>query len=90
LCAGPTAAGNYRDVWLLLAGLVHIAPQGLQVLTPEIDEHGAVIAVATEVRNRSLSAAKPLLRIEICNAAGWIRTLRRRSSADRRPRATLS
>ena len=67
-----SGAGIYRDVWLLQAGRVHIAPEGLRVLTPEIDAEGAVIAVATQIRNRSSAVARPLLRTEIRNAGGEV------------------
>ncbi len=45
--------GIYRPVWLLAAGRVHLAPDGVQVLTPEVDDEVAVVAVSALVRNQS-------------------------------------
>ena len=48
-----SGAGIYRNVWLLQSGRVHLAPDGLQVRTPEIDDAGAAVVVAVDVRNES-------------------------------------
>ena len=47
---------------------MHLAPEGLDVRTPEIDDDGAVVAVAAVVRNLSLASAAPVLRVEIVDA----------------------
>jgi beta-galactosidase len=46
-----SGAGIYRPVNLLLGELVHIAPNGVRVSTPEVDNDFAVVAAATEVVN---------------------------------------
>ncbi|MGW8484515.1 glycoside hydrolase family 2 TIM barrel-domain containing protein [Microbacterium sp. NPDC055903] len=46
-----TGAGIYRDVWLLTARDVHVAPAGLRVTTHDSDGLGAVVEVSIDVRN---------------------------------------
>ena len=58
-------AGIYRSVWLLQAGPLHLAPGTLQVLTPEIDDEVTAVAVAVDVRNRSMTTSDALLRTEL-------------------------
>ena len=60
-----SGAGIYRNVWLLRSGRVHLAPDGLQVRTPEIDAAGAVVVVAVDVRNQSGAASRSTLRVEL-------------------------
>jgi len=67
-----SGAGIYRNVWLLQSGRLHLAPEGLDVRTPEIDDDGAVIAVTTVVRNQSTASATPVLRIEVLDAEASI------------------
>jgi beta-galactosidase len=57
--------GLYRNVWLHSAGRLHLAPGGVQVLTPEIDDAVAVISVAAEVRNHSAAMSRALVRMEL-------------------------
>jgi beta-galactosidase len=63
-----SGAGIYRNVWLWRGGRLHLAPDGLCVRTPEIDDDGAVVTVAAVVRNQSLASATPVLRVEILDA----------------------
>lgn len=44
-----TGAGIYRDTWLLVGGPVRIAPEGVQVTTPDVDDERAVVEVAVRV-----------------------------------------
>ena len=67
-----SGAGIYRNVWLLQSGRVHLAPDGLQVRTPEIDDAGAVVAVAVDVRNESGATSRSTLRVELLDADGAI------------------
>jgi beta-galactosidase len=67
-----SGAGIYRDVWLLESGRVHLAPGGLQVKTPEVDAHRAVVAVAAVVRNQSTSSCAAMLRVELLDAGGAV------------------
>ena len=48
-----SGAGIYRDVSLLLGADVHIAPDGVTITTPEVDEAGATAVVETEVGNHA-------------------------------------
>jgi len=65
-------AGIYRSVWLLRAGPVHLAPGGLQVLTPEIDDDVAVVSVAVQVRNRSVATSDAVVRTELLDQNGSV------------------
>ena len=67
-------AGIYRSVWLLQAGPVHIAPGGLQVHAPEIDDDVAAVAVAVDVRNRSVATSSAVVRTELLDRDGSIVT----------------
>ena len=65
-----SGGGLYRSVWLLQGGRVHLVPGGLQLLTPEIDDDLASVAVSAEVRNQSTGMSNADLRFEIVDAEG--------------------
>ncbi len=67
-----TGAGIYRDTWLLVGGLVRIAPDGVTVTTPDVDTDRAVVEVATRVENDSVSIRTAAIRTEIRDAAGSV------------------
>ena len=69
-----SGAGIYRNVWLLEAGRVHLAPETLQVLTPEIDDDVAVLQVGVVVRNQSASLSNASVAVEIDDADGIVVT----------------
>lgn len=46
-----TGAGIYRNVWILTSEDVNIAPDGLRVATPDIDDAGAIAEVTLTVEN---------------------------------------
>ena len=64
--------GIYRSVWLLQGGPVHLAPGGLQVLTPEIDDDVAAVSVAVDVRNRSGATSDAVVRSELLDREGSV------------------
>ena len=47
-----TGTGIYRDVWLLRAGSVHIAPNGVKITVTEADEEAAALLIQTTLVNR--------------------------------------
>ena len=47
-----TGTGIYRDVWLLQAGNVHIAPNGVKITVTEADEEAAALLIETTLVNR--------------------------------------
>ncbi|MDT0234844.1 glycoside hydrolase family 2 TIM barrel-domain containing protein [Curtobacterium sp. BRB10] len=57
-----TGSGLHRDVVLHVRELVHLVPNGVRVTTPDVDEERAVVEVATDVRNASLSTSTLALR----------------------------
>ncbi|MFD8812785.1 glycoside hydrolase family 2 TIM barrel-domain containing protein [Streptomyces sp. NPDC059627] len=50
-----TGAGIYRDTWMLVGGLVRIAPDGIRVTTLDVDAGQAVVEVATRLHNDSIA-----------------------------------
>ncbi len=69
-----SGAGLYRDVWMLESGRVHLAPAGLAVDTPEIDDGGAVVTVTATVENDSTSTSVSVLHVEVLDHAGEVVT----------------
>src|SRR2546423_327935 len=67
-----SGAGIYRNVWLLQSGRLHLAPETLDVRTPEIDAHGATVAVAVTVRNQSAATSRATLRTEVFDPDGAV------------------
>jgi beta-galactosidase len=67
-----SGAGIYRSVWLLSAGRVYLAPDGLQVRTPEVDAEGAIVTVAAGVRNCSPASSRATLCVELVDADGAV------------------
>ncbi|HSA52272.1 MAG TPA: glycoside hydrolase family 2 TIM barrel-domain containing protein, partial [Yinghuangia sp.] len=66
-----TGAGIYRDTWMLVGGLVRIAP-GVRVTTPDLDPHRAVVEVAATIENDSVALRTVELVAEIRDAAGTV------------------
>ncbi|MCD8146180.1 MAG: glycoside hydrolase family 2 protein, partial [Clostridiales bacterium] len=50
-----SGSGIYRDVYLLESGLVHLVPEGVQVVTETADEDYAALRVSAELRSRQHS-----------------------------------
>jgi beta-galactosidase len=67
-----SGGGIYRSVWLLQGERVHLVPGGLQVVTPEIDDDVATVAVTAEVRNQSTTSSSAVLRLEVLDADGVV------------------
>ncbi len=47
-----SGSGIYRDVYLLESGLVHLVPDGVQVVTETADEEYATLCVSAELSSR--------------------------------------
>jgi beta-galactosidase len=67
-----SGGGIYRNVWLLEAGPVHLMPDHLEVLTPEVDDAGAVVTVTAVVRNRGAVRADAVVHAEVLDADGTV------------------
>ncbi len=67
-----SGGGIHRSVWLLEAGPVHLVPDQLTVLTPEVDDDVAVLTVSATVRNRSAATANGVLHAEVLDAGGTV------------------
>jgi beta-galactosidase len=67
-----TGAGIYRDTWMLVGPLARIAPEGVQVTTPEIEAELAVAEVTTRVENDSIAIRTLDLVTEVRDADGTV------------------
>ncbi|MEV7887041.1 glycoside hydrolase family 2 TIM barrel-domain containing protein [Streptomyces sp. NPDC002817] len=67
-----TGAGIYRDTWMLVGDVVRIAPDGVRVTTPDVDDERAVIEVATRVENDSIAVRTADVVTEIRDAGGSV------------------
>lgn len=65
-----SGAGIHRNVQLLVGNLVHVAPQGVVVTTPQADADHAVVAVATTVRNREVGTITARVRTTVVGPDG--------------------
>lgn len=63
-------AGIYRNVWLTVTGPVHVGHWGTYVMTPDVNDEKASVAVRTELRNRSNREVMLTLRNSIRDATG--------------------
>lgn len=60
-----SGAGIYRDVWLTVAGEVHLDYAGVQITTPDLDADLGVAAVATTLRNSGTRPRTVRVRVDI-------------------------
>ena len=63
-----TGTGIYRDVWLLRAGSVHIAPRGVKITVTEADEEAAALLIQTTLVNREAQQQTLRLRHRVGDA----------------------
>jgi beta-galactosidase len=69
-----SGAGIYRNVHLVVGEPLHIALDGVHVTTPDVDDAGAVIAVATLVENDSTVTVTTMVTTEIVDETGTVVT----------------
>ncbi|WP_194903911.1 glycoside hydrolase family 2 TIM barrel-domain containing protein [Catenulispora rubra] len=67
-----TGSGIYRDTWMLVGGLVRIAPESLRITTPDVEAQLAVVQVATTVENDSIEIRTVDIRTEIRDSSGAV------------------
>jgi beta-galactosidase len=67
-----SGAGIHRAVWLLQGARLHLTPDGTVVRTPEVDDDGATVTVAAEVRSRSRLSEVANLQIEVLDGGGAV------------------
>ena len=63
-------AGIYRNVWLDVAGPVHVAHWGTYVTTPEVTDASATVAIQTTVQNSGTEAVHVIVDTAILDAKG--------------------
>lgn len=67
-----SGAGLYRGVRLVVAGDVRIAPDGVGIATPDIDDEFATVEVTTVLRNGSMVARTVRVRVELTAPDGAV------------------
>lgn len=67
-----TGVGITRGATLLLDELVHTAPYGVRVTTPDVDAERAAVEIAVDVVNASLALRTVTVDIEVVDAAGTV------------------
>jgi beta-galactosidase len=67
-----SGAGIYRPVHLVVGEPVHLALHGVHVTTPNVDDEGGVVSVATLVENESLVTTTTTITTEIVDPVGTV------------------
>jgi beta-galactosidase len=67
-----SGAGIYRDTFLTVTELVHLASNGVRISTPDITAGRAVVDVATTVENGGLSTATVTVGTELYDGDGAV------------------
>ncbi|MEX5632644.1 glycoside hydrolase family 2 TIM barrel-domain containing protein [Parafrankia sp. FMc2] len=67
-----TGGGIYRGTSIIVAGLLHLALDGVRITTPVIESDAALVAVATEIQNESAVTRTVEVRNDIVGADGEI------------------
>lgn len=67
-----TGSGIYRHTRLVVSDLIHIAPNGVRVNTPDIDDDRAVVDVAVLVRNLDRQSSTVRLEVSILDPSGEV------------------
>ncbi len=63
-------AGIYRNVWLVTAGMTHVAHWGTYVTTPEVTTASATVSVRNQIQNSGAQPARVTIETAILDAAG--------------------
>ncbi len=67
-----SGSGIYRNVWLNIAGPIHIAQWGTEVTTPAVDSASATVVVRTAIDNRLARAGNVVLRSSVVDGSGEV------------------
>ncbi len=67
-----SGSGIYRNVWLNVAGPIHVAHWGTYITTPHVDSSSATVVVQTSIYNRLPAAESILLRSSVVDASGKV------------------
>ncbi|HPU55947.1 MAG TPA: glycoside hydrolase family 2 TIM barrel-domain containing protein [Verrucomicrobiota bacterium] len=65
-----SGSGIYRHVWLTVTDPIHIPTWGVFVTTPQVSKDKALVKVAVEVRNRTASHQRAIVRARVRDARG--------------------
>lgn len=67
-----SGSGIYRNVWLNVAGPIHIAQWGTDITTPSVDSTSATVVVRTKIDNDLHSSIRIELRSSVVDEAGKV------------------
>ncbi|MEU7828770.1 glycoside hydrolase family 2 TIM barrel-domain containing protein [Nonomuraea sp. NPDC049129] len=62
--------GIHRDTYLHVLDLVHLAPDGVLVTTPDVDDERAVVEVAATIQNEGLTTRTVAVQVELRDQQG--------------------
>src|SRR3954453_12348872 len=62
--------GIHRDCVLVVTGLAHVAPDGVRITTPDVDDERAVVQIDTTVQNEDASTCSLTLRTQLRDPHG--------------------
>lgn len=65
-----TGSGLYRNVWLHVGDLTHIALNGIQISTPDIEKDAAIVLIQPLIKNEDRQNHRILVRTEIFDTEG--------------------
>jgi beta-galactosidase len=65
-----SGSGIYRNVWINIAGPIHIAQWGTYITAPDIDSSSATVNVRTTIDNRLMTPVSIKIRSSIVNESG--------------------
>lgn len=67
-----SGSGIYRHVWLTVTPLMHIAPWGVYITTPDVSDKLAKISIKTKLINNGTNAGNATIRTSIFDAKNQI------------------
>jgi len=67
-----TGSGIYRNVKIMVGNKLHIAKDGIKIITPDIDSATATVVINAEIVNSSTKKSQVFVETEICNQEGDI------------------
>ena len=82
-----SGSGIYRNVWLHIAGQLHVAQWGNYITTPRADSGSAEVVIRTTIDNRGSAERRAILRLAVTDSAGHLFPSRRPRPVSRWPEA---
>ncbi len=67
-----SGSGIYRNVWLNIAGPIHVAQWGTYITTPAVDSTSATVVIRTAIENRHAASSSVVLRSSVEDGSGKV------------------